>query len=91
MGMVVDCKNATYTATAMGVQVSDQLGRNVIILPMPDRSIPTQLSFGGPSDNILYAITNTGLYSRNMLQKGVYAWDKPTKIDKRMHVKPLKK
>ena len=91
MGMVVDSKNATYTATAMGVQVSDQLGRNVIILPMPDRSIPTQLSFGGPSDNILYAITNTGLYSRNMLQKGVYAWDKPTKIDKPMHVKPLKK
>jgi hypothetical protein len=75
----------------MGIQVADELGRIAIIMPLPDRSTPYQLSFGGISGNTIYTITNTGIYSRTMLQKGANSWSEPIAIDKPMHVKSLKK
>lgn len=89
-GMAVDIENQTYTATSAGLQVSDQLGRTRIISPLPDRSIPISICFGGENNNMLYTISNTGIFSREMTQKGVFAWDETTRPTKPIHVKPLK-
>lgn len=90
-GIVVDQKNRTYTATALGIQVSDALGRTTNILPMPDKSIPVQLCFGGELGNTLFTATETGIYTRKMKQKGAQSWANPIAIEKPMHVKPIKK
>ncbi len=89
-GMVVDIENQTYTATAMGLQIADQLGRTRMISPLPDRSTPNSLCFGDGDNNILYVVSNTGVFSRVMYQNGVHPWDNPIRPTKPLHVKPLK-
>ncbi len=87
-GIVVDQENQTYTATAMGVQVSDQLGRTRMITPLPDRSSPINIYFGGKNNTTLFAVSGTGIFSRNMVQKGAHSWDSPTRPTKPFHIKP---
>lgn len=90
-GITVDVENQTYTATAVGVQVADQLGRTRMITPLPDGSIPLQLVFGGSSGDRLYAVSDTGIFVRTMYQRGAFSWDNPVVPTKPFHVKPLKK
>ncbi len=69
-GIAVDTENRTYTATSMGIQVSDQLGRINYILNTPV-SEPSDLSFGGPDMDMLYLVSNGKLYRRTLKTKGV--------------------
>jgi len=62
---VIDTANVLYTATNMGVQVSDQLGRVNMILPVPGGFV-SDLVFGGPELNQLYVISNGKLYVRRL-------------------------
>lgn len=62
---VIDTANVLYTATNMGVQVTDQLGRVNMILPVPGVFV-SDLVFGGPELNQLYVISNGKLYVRTL-------------------------
>jgi len=62
---VIDTANVLYTATNMGVQVSDQLGRVNMILPVPGNFV-SDLVFGGTDLNQLYVISNGKLYFRTL-------------------------
>jgi gluconolactonase len=69
-GMAVDANNMLYSATAMGIQVSDQLGRINYIFSPPDQPI-VDVKLGGHDFNILYIVTNNALYTRKINAKGV--------------------
>ena len=66
---VIDTANLLYTATNMGVQISDQLGRVNMILPVPGGSV-SDLVFGGIELNELFVISDGKLYSRKLNTKG---------------------
>ena len=66
---VVDTANLLYTATNMGVQISDQLGRINMILPAPGKFV-SDLVFGGKEFNQLFIITNGKLYRRILNTRG---------------------
>lgn len=66
---VIDTANLLYTATNMGVQISDQLGRVNMILPVPGVFI-SDLCFGGPNLDELYIISNGKLYKRKLNTQG---------------------
>ena len=69
---VIDTANILYTATNMGVQVSDQLGRVNMILPAPNKFV-SDICFGGKDFNDLYIISNGKLYVRRLNTKGKLA------------------
>ncbi|MEP7320450.1 MAG: alpha/beta hydrolase-fold protein [Saprospiraceae bacterium] len=66
---VIDTANILYTATNMGVQISDQLGRVNMILPAPGVFV-SDLAFGGVDMNQLYIISNGKLYMRKLNTRG---------------------
>lgn len=75
---VIDTANILYTATNMGVQVSDQLGRVNMILPAPNKFV-SDICFGGKDFNELYIISNGKLYARKVNTKGKLATVKATR------------
>jgi enterochelin esterase-like enzyme len=66
---VIDTANLLYTATNMGVQISDQLGRVNLILPVPGIFV-SDLCFGGAVLDQLYIISNGKLYKRTLNTRG---------------------
>lgn len=77
-GMTVDADNLLYTATAMGIQVSDQLGRINFILSQPAK-YAMDVKLGGPEFNRLYANFDGKLFVRKVSSKGVLPWLPPVK------------
>jgi gluconolactonase len=77
-GLRVDREGRLYVATRMGIQVCDQAGRVQCILPLPNGKI-TNLSFGGPRLDTLYATSRDKVYRRQLKVQGVNAWDAPIK------------
>ena len=77
-GLRVDRDGRLYVATAMGVQVCDQAGRVQCIIPTPNRRL-SNLTFGGPGFDTLYATCGDRVYKRKLKVKGAQAWDKPIK------------
>ncbi len=77
-GMKVDRDGRLYVATRLGIQVCDQIGRVHAIIPTPNGRI-TNLVFGGPDFDILYATCETRLYKRKVGVHGANAWDSPLK------------
>jgi gluconolactonase len=77
-GIRVDTDGRLYVATAMGVQVCDQAGRVVCVLPTPNRRL-SNLSFGGENFDVLYATCGDKVYKRKLKVKGAQAWDSPVK------------
>ena len=73
-GMTVDVEGRLYLATALGVQVFDQMGRVVAILPKPERAWLSNVAFGGPNLDELYATCGSGVYKRKTRTKGVLSW-----------------
>ncbi|MBX2878110.1 MAG: hypothetical protein KTR30_38680 [Saprospiraceae bacterium] len=68
-GIAVDSDNQTYTATKMGIQVADQLGRiNFIFTQAGNRT--SQVAFGGPALDQLYTICDGQLLVRSLIVKG---------------------
>ncbi len=71
--ITVDASNRTYTATSMGVQVADQLGRINFILSKTGKNT-TAIQFGGEALAQLYLISDGQLYVRQLKTKGVLPW-----------------
>ena len=80
-GLAIDAENLLYSATPMGVQVSDQLGRVNFIFSKPMGGT-TDVKFGGPNLDILYTSCSGKLFSRKIRAKGIFSWASPVKPPK---------
>jgi gluconolactonase len=70
-GIVADILGRTFTATTMGIQMCEPLGKvQGIILP-PSGQTPTALTFGGEGLHTLYVVANGKLYKRLTKATGV--------------------
>ena len=72
-GMATDTANLLYSATALGIQISDQLGRINFIISKPADNI-TDLVIAGSDFNILYVTCNGRLFRRKINTKGIVSW-----------------
>jgi sugar lactone lactonase YvrE len=81
LGMSVDQDNLLYTATAMGVQVSDQLGRVNFIFSKPVEN-PGDVKLGGPDFDLLFFCGGGKIFSRKINARGVLSWLSPVKPPK---------
>lgn len=77
-GMKVDREGRLYVATYSGIQICDQPGRVNAIIPTPNGKI-TNLVFGGPNSDILYATCADAVYKRRVKTVGAHAWAPPIK------------
>jgi len=80
-GMTVDSQNLLYSVTAMGIQVSDQLGRVHFIFSKPAHDI-RDIKLAGPDLNLLFVSSNGRLFYRKINTKGVLASASPVKPQK---------
>lgn len=80
-GMTVDSENLLYTATAMGVQISDQLGRVNFIVSSPVMDV-SDVKLGGPDFTTLYVNCNGKLFARKTVSKGILSWQPAVKPPK---------
>ena len=77
-GMRVDRDGRLYVATRMGIQVCDQAGRVNVILPTPNGKV-SNLCFGGPNFDVLYATCGDKVYKRKVKVRGANAFEAPIK------------
>jgi gluconolactonase len=77
-GIRVDRDGRLYVATRMGIQVCDQAGRVNCIIPTPNGRV-SNLCFGGPDFQTLFATCNDKVYRRKVRVKGVQHYEPPIK------------
>ena len=77
-GIRVDRDGRLYSATDMGIQVSDPAGRVSCIIPTPNGDI-ANLCFGGPQFDTIYATCRDRVYSRRVKTHGANAFEAPIK------------
>ena len=77
-GMRVDRDGRLYVATRMGIQVCDQAGRVNVILPTPNGKV-SNLCFGGPNFDVIYATCGDKVYKRKVKVRGANAFEAPIK------------
>jgi sugar lactone lactonase YvrE/enterochelin esterase-like enzyme len=77
-GIRVDRDGRLYVATNSGIQVCDQAGRVQCIIPTPNGRV-SNLTFGGPKFDTLYATCGDRVYKRKLKVSGAQAWDTPIK------------
>jgi gluconolactonase len=77
-GIRVDRDGRLYVATRLGIQICDQAGRVNAIVPTPNGRI-TNLCFGGPRFDTLFATCNDKVYKRRLNTTGANAWAPPLK------------
>lgn len=75
-GLRVDRDGRLYVATNLGVQVCDQMGRVLCIIPTPNGRI-ANLCFGGADFSTLYATCGDKVYKRKLKAVGAHAWQAP--------------
>ena len=78
-GMVADTNGSVYIATALGVQVFDQIGKCHAIIPAPARGSLSSVKFGGPNLDELYVTNGGKVFKRKVKTKGVVSWRAPIK------------
>jgi sugar lactone lactonase YvrE len=78
-GMAVDADGRVYIATALGVQVFDQIGKCHAIIPAPNRAALSNVEFGGPNFDRLYITNGDKVFKRKTKVKGVLSWKPPIK------------
>jgi gluconolactonase len=78
-GMVADTNGSVYIATALGVQVFDQIGKCHAIIPGPARGPLSSVKFGGPNLDELYVTNGGKVFKRKVKTKGVVSWRPPIK------------
>jgi gluconolactonase len=76
-GMAVDADGRVYIATALGVQVFDQIGKCHAILPAPNRASLSNVEFGGPNLDEMYITNGDKVFKRKTKVKGVVSWRAP--------------
>jgi sugar lactone lactonase YvrE/enterochelin esterase-like enzyme len=77
-GMRADRDGRLYVATKMGIQVCDQAGRVNCILPTPNGRV-SNVCFGGPNFDILYATCGDKVFKRQLKVSGPPSWSDPIK------------
>lgn len=77
-GLEVDRDGRLYVATRLGIQVCDQAGRVNCIIPTPNGKI-SNLTFGGPEFNVIYATCGDRVYKRKVKVSGTPSWAAPIK------------
>jgi enterochelin esterase-like enzyme len=81
--MCTDRDGRLYVATNAGIQVCDQAGRVVAIIPVPSgaaASAPVRdLAFAGENFDRLYAIAGNKVYVRKVKPRGTLPFDPPIK------------
>jgi sugar lactone lactonase YvrE len=77
-GMRVDRDGRLYVATRMGLQVCDQAGRVNAIIPTPNGKV-SNLCFGGPDFDILFATCGDRVYRRKVKVHGANSFQPPIK------------
>ena len=75
-GLRVDRDGRLWVATRIGLQVCDQAGRVNCIIPTPNGKV-SNLTFGGPNMDVLYATCGDRVYSRKVKVKGANAFEPP--------------
>ena len=78
-GLTFDSTGWLYTATNIGVQVSDQPGRVNAILRAPSTVSPSNVVFGGADLKTLYVTAGDKVYRRVLRRTGVFPWQ-PVKL-----------
>jgi sugar lactone lactonase YvrE/enterochelin esterase-like enzyme len=78
-GLKCDRNNRIYAVTNMGIQVMDELGRVISIIPVPLGNPPANICFGGPNFNVLYVTCHDKVYRRKVGVIGANSFDKPFK------------
>jgi gluconolactonase len=73
-GMAVDAEGRVYIATALGVQVFDQIGKCHAIIPAPQRMSLSNVEFGGPNFDEMYVTNGDKVFKRRTKVKGVLSW-----------------
>jgi sugar lactone lactonase YvrE len=73
-GMTVDDQGFLYVATRIGLQICDQLGRVEAILRKPQAGHFSNVVFGGPDLQTLYATAGNSVFRRRLRRKGVVSW-----------------
>lgn len=77
-GQAFDREGRLYSATRMGVQVSDRNGRVRAIMPVPGGGGALGLAFGDPNFNTLHVVcSDHKLYRRKMAVRGAPGWAAP--------------
>ncbi|HEV8069668.1 MAG TPA: SMP-30/gluconolactonase/LRE family protein [Planctomycetaceae bacterium] len=77
-GIRVDRDGRLYSATDMGIQISDPAGRVFAIIPTPNGEI-ANLCFGGPQFDTIYATCRDRVYKRRVKTRGANAFAAPIK------------
>jgi sugar lactone lactonase YvrE/enterochelin esterase-like enzyme len=77
-GLRTDRDGRLYVATRMGIQVCDQAGRVNCIIPTPNGKV-SNLCFGGPKFDTLYATCGDRVYRRKLKVTGAHAFQPPHK------------
>lgn len=80
-GMRVDTAGRLYVATRMGIQFCDQAGRVNGIIPTPNGKC-SNLTFGGPEMDTIYATCGDKVFKRKVKAKGVEGMNAPVKPEK---------
>jgi gluconolactonase len=79
-GLKCDRDGRIYVTSLSGIQVLDQLGRVEAIIPLPKtKGQVSNLCFGGPGFDILYATCHDKVFRRKVKVKGVNNFEKPVK------------
>jgi len=82
-GMCVAKSGWLMVATALGIQVCDQPGRVNFIVSSPSiKRYPTDIAFGGPDGQTLYAVCGGRMFKRKLKLVGAQPWDAPVKPPK---------
>ncbi len=79
-GMAVDTEGRVYIATALGVQVFDQIGKchAIIAAPQPRASL-SNVEFGGPNMDEMFVTNGDKVFKRKVKVKGLVSWRPPIK------------
>ncbi len=77
-GLRADRDGRVYVATRMGVQVCDAAGRVNCILPVPNGYV-SNIAFGGPNFDTLYATCKDRVYQRKLKVRGAQSFQPPLK------------
>ncbi len=78
-GMTVDANGNVYIATALGVQVFDQIGKCHAIIPAPAAGSLSSVKFGGADLDELFITVGERVFKRKTRAKGVVSWRTPVK------------
>ncbi|MDP3000614.1 MAG: SMP-30/gluconolactonase/LRE family protein [Bryobacterales bacterium] len=74
-GMAWDTDGFLYVTTKMGIQVFDPPGRVMAILNKPQPGSISNIVFGGPNRDTLYATAGDKVFKRPMKRKGTVSWE----------------